>query len=49
MKENVSVRAAASKAPKLRSLREVNRLVREKHAADLFRFRTCCCDVRASK
>ena len=34
---------------KLMSLKEVNGKVKEKRALDLFRFRTCCCDPRASK
>ena len=34
---------------KVSSLRAVNQLVCEKRAADLLRFRTCCCDPRASK
>ena len=37
------------KAVKIRSLSEVNLLVREKRSADLLRFRACCCDPRASK
>lgn len=31
------------------SLAGVNKMVREKRVADLLRFRTCCCDPRASK
>lgn len=34
---------------KLMGLKEVNGMVKEKRALDLFRFRTCCCDPRASK
>lgn len=34
---------------KLMSLKDVNGKVKEKRALDLFRFRTCCCDPRASK
>lgn len=34
---------------KVISLKAVNQMVREKRNADLLRFRTCCCDPRASK
>ena len=34
---------------KTMSLRDVQSLVKEKRSMDLFRFRTCCCDPRASK
>ncbi|MCL2355317.1 MAG: hypothetical protein FWC68_05605 [Oscillospiraceae bacterium] len=34
---------------KLLSLKQINSLVSAKRTSDLFRFRTCCADVRASK
>lgn len=49
MQEKTNVSVATNRAGKLKSPNEVNKMVREKRAADLLRFRTCCCDVRASK
>ena len=49
MKETVHVTVATTSVSKVKSLFAVNQLVREKRAADLLRFRTCCCDPRASK
>lgn len=34
---------------KLRSLKEINSIVVAKRNEDIFRFRTCCADARASK
>lgn len=37
------------KVVKVRGLNVVNQMVKAKQSADLMRFRTCCCDPRASK
>ena len=47
--KNNAVSVKTSKATKVRSLSTVNQMVRAKQSADLMRFRTCCCDPRASK
>lgn len=47
MKSAVSVNG--NKATKVKRLSAVNQMVRAKQSADLMRFRTCCCDPRASK
>ena len=39
----------SGKTTKVRSLSVVNQMVKAKQSADLMRFRTCCCDPRASK
>ena len=45
-----TISASKEKAKsKVNSLKTVNQMVREKRNADLLRFRTCCCDPRASK
>ena len=44
-----AVSTKEQRATKVRSLRTVNRMVVAKQSADLMRFRTCCCDPRASK
>lgn len=46
---NLSSVANTKKVAKVRSLYDVNRLVSQKRVSDLLRFRTCCCDPRASK
>ena len=46
---NLSSVANIKKASKVRSLYVVNQLISQKRASDLLRFRTCCCDPRASK
>lgn len=45
----ISSVANTQKASKVKSLYAVNQLISQKRASDLLRFRTCCCDPRASK
>jgi len=49
MKTSNAVQVKVTKQEKLMSLKKVNELVKMKIREDLFRFRTCCADVRASK
>lgn len=46
---NTTVASKEKAQHKLNSLKAVNQMVLEKRNADLLRFRTCCCDPRASK